>query len=92
MDVPKCASISRIQVSFNKGFSYPGYTTADVLADIKGNVTKPLVTLTGVEESTLAISDSIAGADVITISAGANDVLKFFNQNLGFHTCELHKS
>lgn len=70
-----------IQVSFNKGFSYPGYTTADVLADIKGNVTKPLITLAGVEESTLAISEGIAGADVITISAGANDVLKSFKRN-----------
>ena len=70
-----------IQVSFNKGFSYPGYTTADVLADIKGNVTKPLITLAGVEESTLAISDSIAAADVITIRAGANDVLKSFKRN-----------
>ena len=65
-----------VSVSFNKGFTYPGYTTADVLADLRTNVTKPVFNTAGEQKETLSITDSIAGADVITISAGANDVLK----------------
>lgn len=68
-------------VFFNKGFTYPGYTTANVLADIKANVVKPLFNTAGEQGTTLAITDGIAGADVITISAGANDVLKYVKKD-----------
>ena len=63
-------------VQFNKGFAYPGYTTTDVLADIKANVSKPVVSLNGVQQQTEKIADSLKNADIISISAGANDVLK----------------
>lgn len=41
--------------------------------------------------------DRFCGTLIITgelspVETAVSDVLKFFNQNLGFHTCELHKS
>ncbi|MEC1180677.1 S-layer homology domain-containing protein [Metasolibacillus meyeri] len=66
--------------SYNKGFSYPGYTTLDVLNDIKNNVTKPIYNVDGLQSESVAIRESIANAEVITISAGANDILKSFNK------------
>lgn len=66
--------------SYNKGFSYPGYTTLDVLNDIKNNVTKPIYNIDGLQSESAAIHDAIANAEVITISAGANDILKHFNK------------
>ncbi|WP_042479184.1 S-layer homology domain-containing protein [Bacillus ndiopicus] len=66
--------------SYNKGFAYPGYTTADVLNDIKNNVTKPIYNADGLQSESVAIRDAIANAEVITISAGANDILKHFNK------------
>lgn len=63
--------------SSNKGFSYPGYTASDVLKDLKDNVTKPTVGI-GQEGQNLTLNKSIAEADLITISVGANDVLGYF--------------
>src|SRR5690606_10434489 len=64
------------QVEFNKGFSYPGYTTVDVLKGIEENVTKPIYDLNGVSEKTLTIREAVQQADLITLSVGANDLLK----------------
>lgn len=68
------------EVKFNKGFSYPGYTTEDVLKDIQANVTKPIYDLNGPSQATVGIKQSIEQADFITLSAGANDVLKYVNR------------
>ena len=65
--------------SFNKGFSYPGYKTTDVLNDIQQNVTKDIYGI-GFEEKTAKLQQSIKDAEVITISAGANDILPLFKQ------------
>lgn len=70
-----------LPVIFNKGFAYPGYTTENVLADIKSNVTKPIISLEGLQKNSLSLSEGIAGADLITISAGANDVLKYVTRS-----------
>ena len=63
--------------TYNKGFSYPGYKTTDVLNDIKLNVTKDIYGI-GFEENTAKLQQSIKDAEVITISAGANDILPLF--------------
>ena len=63
-------------IQFNKGFSYPGYTTTDVLNDIEKNVTKPIYDLNGMSQKTATIQQAIKEADFITLSVGANDVLK----------------
>lgn len=67
---------TNLPVWFNKGFATPGYTTANVLADLQANVSKPVYNTTGKQSNELSIYDGIAGANVLTISAGANDVLK----------------
>lgn len=66
--------------SFNKGFSYPGYKTTDVLNDIQQNVTKDIYGI-GFEEKTAKLQQSIKDTEVITISAGANDILPLFKQD-----------
>ncbi|WP_419958011.1 S-layer homology domain-containing protein [Psychrobacillus psychrotolerans] len=63
--------------TFNKGFTLPGYTTSDVLKDLQANVTKPVVG-TGNKGDSAELHKSIAAADIITISAGANDILPYF--------------
>lgn len=69
------------EVIFNKGFSYPGFTTVDVLKGIEENVTKPIYDLNGVSQKTVAIQDAIQQADLITLSVGANDILKSVNRS-----------
>lgn len=69
------------EVIFNKGFSYPGFTTVDVLKRIEENVTKPIYDLNGVSPKTVAIKDAIQQADLITLSVGANDILKNVNRS-----------
>ncbi|MGA4519520.1 S-layer homology domain-containing protein [Solibacillus silvestris] len=69
------------QIVFNKGFSYPGYTTVDVLKGIEKNVTKPIYDLNGVSEKSVAIQEAIHQADLITLSVGANDILKNVNRS-----------
>jgi len=66
--------------TYNKGFSYPGYKTTDVLNDIKLNVTKDIYGI-GFEEKTAKLHQSIKDAEVITISVGANDILPLFKQD-----------
>ncbi|MFS0689573.1 S-layer homology domain-containing protein [Sporosarcina sp. 179-K 8C2 HS] len=56
--------------SFNKTFAVPGYTTKNVLKDIEANVTRK-----DADGNSIRLHDAIAKADLITISAGANDVL-----------------
>lgn len=68
---------TNLPVWFNKGFATPGYTTANVLADVQANVSKPVYNTTGKQSNVLSIHDGIAGANVVTVSAGANDVLKY---------------
>ena len=70
------------QFQFNKGFSFPGYKTVDVLQDIQSNVTKKIFDLNGVSQTTtISIHKAIEQADLITLSAGANDVLKHVNRS-----------
>lgn len=56
--------------SFNKTFAVPGYTTKDVLKDLEENATRE-----DADGNTIKLHDAIAKAGLITISAGANDVL-----------------
>lgn len=72
---------TNLPVWFNKGFATPNYTTTNVLADLQANVSKPVYNTTGEQPNELSIHDGIAGADVITMSAGANDVLKYVTVN-----------
>lgn len=78
--------------SFNKGFSLPGYTTSDILKDLQANATKPVFG-TGNQGDTAELHKSIAAADIITISAGANDVLPYFKVDAatGVPTVDLAK-
>lgn len=68
-------------IDYNKGFAYPGYTTEDVLKDIQADVTKPITNLTGTAQKTISIKQAIKDADFITLSVGANDVLKNVKQS-----------
>lgn len=76
----------------NKGFSYPGYTAADVLKDLQNNISKTGNGI-GYDGQTLELHQAIADANFITISAGANDVLKYFtiNPDTGVPTIETSK-
>ncbi|QUG40568.1 S-layer homology domain-containing protein [Psychrobacillus sp. INOP01] len=78
--------------SFNKGFTLPGYTTSDILKDLQANVTKPVFGI-GNEGDTAELHKSIAAADIITISAGANDILPYFkvDATTGVPTVDLAK-
>ena len=69
------------QFQFNKGFSFPGYTTVNVLEDIQSNVTKNIYDLNGTSQTSISIHKAIEQADLITLSAGANDVLKHVNRS-----------
>jgi lysophospholipase L1-like esterase len=66
--------------SFNKGFSFPKYTTGDIIKDIQENVMKDVYGI-GYEKVAAALQQSILDAEVITISAGANDVLPLVQKN-----------
>ncbi len=67
--------------SFNKGFTVSGYTAENVLDDLHNNVSKPIIGI-GQEEKKLTLHESIEEADVITISVGANDILKYLKINI----------
>lgn len=67
--------------SYNKGFAYPGYTTENVLSDLKSDVTKPVVNLSGVQTELVSLRDAVSEAEIITISVGANDVLKYLTKD-----------
>lgn len=55
--------------TYSKSFSYPGYTAAKVLSDLQENVSRDI------DGTSIAIRDAVKDAELITISAGANDVL-----------------
>lgn len=57
--------------SFDKRFAVSGYTTANILADLNANKT-----VQDGNGNTAAIKTAIANAEIITITAGANDVLQ----------------
>ncbi|SIS45518.1 S-layer homology domain-containing protein [Salimicrobium flavidum] len=57
--------------SFTNQYSYPGYTTEDVLNDLQEDVRMP-----SAEADDTGIRATVRDADVITLSAGANDVLE----------------
>ncbi|WP_431028182.1 S-layer homology domain-containing protein [Lysinibacillus sp. LZ02] len=63
--------------SYNKGFAFPGYTTEDVLKELKSDVVKP----SSETAEQVSLLDEVKKADVITISIGANDVLKNLTRN-----------
>lgn len=56
--------------AFDKSFAQNGYTTKDVLKDLQENVTRDVA-----DGETVHLHDAIGKAGLITISAGANDVL-----------------
>ncbi|ARD48233.1 hypothetical protein SporoP33_08330 [Sporosarcina sp. P33] len=58
----------------NKGFSYPGYKTDNILKDFEENVTKPVVGI-GHQDEMATLHQSVKEADLITLTIGANDVL-----------------
>ncbi|PIC74464.1 S-layer homology domain-containing protein [Sporosarcina sp. P17b] len=63
-----------VLLASNKGFSYPGYKTADVLKDFEMDVTKPIVGM-GHSDQTATLHQSVKEANLITLTIGANDVL-----------------
>lgn len=82
--------------TFNKGFSYPGYKTTDVLKQLQENATKPVVGF-GYDSVDAELYESVKDAELITISAGANDVLGYitFDEETGkadIDTIELLKA
>lgn len=60
--------------AYNKGFAYPGYTTANVLNDLLNDAVKPVAGI-GYQSETAAFQQSVKEATLITLTAGANDVL-----------------
>ncbi len=59
---------------YTKQYAYPGYTSGQVLADLKSNVFRP--NMDG-SPDTEGIQKTIREAEVITLDAGANDLLAF---------------
>ncbi|PIC68277.1 N-acetylmuramoyl-L-alanine amidase [Sporosarcina sp. P16a] len=68
---------SEVLQASNKGFSYPGYKTDDVLKDFEMDVTKPIIGI-GHSEKTATLRQSVKEANLITLTIGANDVLPKF--------------
>ncbi len=60
--------------SFNKGFATSGYTSTNVLTEIHENVMRDIAGV-GMDGNVVRLREAIAAAEVITISAGANDLL-----------------
>ena len=67
--------------SFNKGFSYPGYKTTDILSDLEKNVEKKSIDFDLKEGEKSTIAETIKAAELITLSIGANDVLSYLKRN-----------
>ncbi len=70
------------------GFAVPGYTTTNILNDIQTNVAKP-----DSNGATVDIQSAIKNAELITIDAGANDLLQqiSINQTTGEVTVDQQK-
>lgn len=66
--------------SFNKGFAMSGYTTKNVLADLQNDVAKT-VTGFGYKEEQAKLRASIKEAEIITLTAGANDLLPILKES-----------
>lgn len=68
---------AELLASYNKGFAYPGYTTEQVLNELKSDVIKPIYNLKGLQAEQKSLRSAVQEAEIITISVGANDVLKY---------------
>lgn len=66
--------------SFNKGFAMSGYTTKNVLADLQNDVAKT-VTGFGYTDEQAKLRASIKEAEIITLTAGANDLLPILKES-----------
>ncbi|MCZ8514736.1 S-layer homology domain-containing protein [Paenibacillus filicis] len=75
-------------VGYEKRFSYPKYTTADVLTDLKANVTKDVYGRP--DPNGLAIRDVAKNANLVTLDAGANDLLGLLHQDSVTHSVYLN--
>lgn len=65
--------------SYNKGFAYSGYTTKNVLNDLQADVEKP-VSGFGYKTEQASLRASIKGAEVVTLTVGANDLLPLIEE------------
>ncbi|MEK5488527.1 S-layer homology domain-containing protein [Lysinibacillus sp. FSL M8-0355] len=79
--------------SYNKGFAMSGYTTKNVLADLQNDVEKT-VTGFGYTKEQVKLRASIKEAEIITLTAGANDLLPLLkeSQTTGIDTMALVKA
>ncbi|MFJ7841539.1 S-layer homology domain-containing protein [Lysinibacillus sphaericus] len=78
--------------SYNKGFAYSGYTTKNVLTDLQDDVEKP-VTGFGYRNDRAKLRASIQEAELITLTAGANDLLPILKQSAtGIDTAAIIKA
>lgn len=66
--------------SYNKGFTYSGYTTKNVLEDIQNNVEKSVVGF-GYQSEKVKLRTSIKEAEIITLTAGANDLIPILKES-----------
>ena len=63
-------------VNYTKLYTCPGYTSINVLADFDNNITDTKCPYNTEPTNLTKLQERIAQSDLITISAGANDVLK----------------
>lgn len=79
--------------SYNKGFAMSGYTTKNVLADLQNDVEKT-VTGFGYTKEQVKLRASIKEAEIITLTAGANDLLPLLkeSQTTGIDTVAIVKA
>ena len=66
--------------SYNKGFAYTGYTTKNVLEDLQNDVEKPVVGF-GYPNEQAKLRTSIKEAEIITLTAGANDLIPVLKES-----------
>ena len=67
--------------SYTKDFAYSGYTTKNVLDDLKVDVEKP-ITGFGYKSEKATIRTSIKDAEIVTLTVGANDLLPLLKESL----------
>ena len=67
--------------SYTKDFAYSGYTTKNVLDDLKVDVEKP-ITGFGYKSEKANIRTSIKDAEIVTLTVGANDLLPLLKESL----------
>lgn len=65
--------------SYTKDFAYSGYTTKNVLDDLKVDVEKP-ITGFGYKSEKATIRTSIKDAEIVTLTVGANDLLPLLQE------------